>query len=120
MATWYSIYSLRTRIHETLDTGTLDPKIVDPFLTPTIQEQALLFFGITIILYGLYKVVLFFATGKEIDEEAKINDFVEDRILIYDRKFSKETSILILFAIIAAFGLFLVHVVLLEKNINLF
>lgn len=86
-------------------------------LQPAIQEQIVLLVALIILIYGLYKVVLFLTTGKVIDEEEKIDTFVKEKIMVHDRKFSRSTNILIWLAILAAFGLFLTHLIPIAMDI---
>lgn len=116
LATWYSIYSFRNNILDQLSTVADVPD--DNWLSnPSIQEQIMLLVALAILIYGLYKVVLFLTTGKVIDEEEKIDTFVEEKIMVHDRKFSRSTNILIWFGILAAFGLFLTHLIPIAMDI---
>jgi hypothetical protein len=116
LATWYSIYSFRNNILDQLSTVADVPD--DNWLSnPSIQEQIMLLVALAVLIYGLYKIILFLTTGKVIDEEEKIDTFVEEKIMVHDRKFSRSTNILIWFAILAAFGLFLTHLIPIAMDI---
>lgn len=112
LAGWYTVNSDRERISSALTEAGIDFQKYDSLSGPTIYEYLLLTAAIVAILYGIYKVILFLRTGKEIDESAVL----EEKIQIHDRNFSKKTNTWIYLILLALFVSFMAYLVI-EMNV---
>ena len=109
---WYSVYSNRMKIDNIMTEAGVDTQDFNMLSTASIYEQLLLITAIIATLYSLYKVVIFLKTGKEIDEDALINE----KIKSHDRNFSKKTNTWIYIILSTLFVIYMAYLVI-EMNV---
>ena len=95
---WYYLRNFRQDISLMLSESGFGT--IDTLAKPSTEETLLLVISTLLLIYGLYKLVLFLKAGKEIDEEATIDNFMKT----HDREFSRKTNIIIWSIILCAFA----------------